>query len=185
MRRQVQVHGGQLMGWDGVHTRVNVALAMHAVCPRDSLVVWGCFGLTGSRSASDSNGEKDSEATARAHPLVHRFRTIMFFQALMRQEVCASPRRGKGVRIDGVQAFWGRLRCLGPGKSWLLRVLDGGSRFCSVTRAWAEVKRELPGVDTEQARSARGATALRCANARCALVGARAPTSSPTSGLAC
>ena len=74
--------------------------------PEDRAMV---FGLTGCRSASDNNGTKDSEATGRAHPLVLRFRTSNVFQALMRQEVRASPLRGKEARIDGVQAFGGKI----------------------------------------------------------------------------
>jgi len=130
----------------------------------------------------------------------------------MRQEVCASPRRGKGVRIDGVQAFRGKIAMFWDRKILASPCFGRRVELLPCYQAWAEVKRrrrrefnrkilrgkptrcrmiprvcerERPGVDTEQARSARGATALRCANARRSLVGARAPPNSPTSGLAC
>ena len=66
------------------------------------------FGLTGCRSASDNNGTKDSEATGRAHPLVHRFRTRNIFPA-------CEPAAGKGGEDRWRAGLW-REDCdvLGP-----------------------------------------------------------------------
>jgi hypothetical protein len=45
----------------------------------------------------------------RTHSCLLRFRTSNVFQALTRQEVRASPLRGKGARIDRVQDFGGKI----------------------------------------------------------------------------
>jgi hypothetical protein len=126
--------------------------------PEDRAMV---FGLTDCRSASDNNGTKDSEATGRAHPLVHRFRTRNIFPA-------CEPAAGKGGEDRWRAGLW-REDCdvLGPEN-------PGITVFCTAGRAVACAARrgqrptvsesERPGVDTEQARSSRGA--LRCAIAR-------------------
>jgi hypothetical protein len=85
------------------------------------------------------------------------------------------------ARIDGVQTFRGKVAMF-----WDRKILASpcfGRRVELSAHAAGRGQRrtvsesERPGVDTEQTRSSRGT--LRCAIARCALVGARAPPTSP------